>query len=344
MDDLLIFWWTWTWASIWQTAFLGLIIWALDAVLRARVYPQVRFALWSLVLLKFVLSPFFFSPLSITAPYLVEGSVPYILLSGSAMAEHAMLGTRFIEGALWHGVMLTQADAAPIWLGAAAVIWAAVAALLLVTYGRRLRTISAAIEVEADHPLPDHVLPLAEEVAAELRLKRLPRFVVTRYYRVPAVFGLRRPVILLPEPMLERFSETDLRNILRHEFAHIRRGDLLFKHLLLIVQMLNWFNPVAYILRRRMVALQEMCCDMAAVRNMADQRSYRRTLLKSAEYLTRRSGLTTVAAFGFFGQPDSVITRLRWLERDLTRVRMLDYGIPIAIFMTLLKIFVFPMG
>jgi len=42
---------------------------------------------------------------------------------------------------------------------------------------------------------------------------------------VPAVCGLIRPVILLPEALAARLSAAQMEAVLLHELAHVRRGD-----------------------------------------------------------------------------------------------------------------------
>ena len=42
---------------LWQTAVLIAIIWMLDVLIRKWAWPQVRYALWLLVLVKLLLLP-----------------------------------------------------------------------------------------------------------------------------------------------------------------------------------------------------------------------------------------------------------------------------------------------
>ena len=70
-------WWGWMGPMLWQVALLALVVWLVDLVLRRRGWPQVRYALWLLVLLKLVLPPTLTLPTSFTAriPALVEKTV-----------------------------------------------------------------------------------------------------------------------------------------------------------------------------------------------------------------------------------------------------------------------------
>ena len=60
-------WWTWQIAMLWQTAVLIGIIWIVDVAIRKWAHPQVRYALWMLVLVKLLIPPTWTSPASITS-------------------------------------------------------------------------------------------------------------------------------------------------------------------------------------------------------------------------------------------------------------------------------------
>ena len=59
-------WWSWMAAVSVQAAVLILLVGAADMVLRRWAWPQLRYALYLLVLAKLVLGPAFTSPASVT--------------------------------------------------------------------------------------------------------------------------------------------------------------------------------------------------------------------------------------------------------------------------------------
>jgi soluble lytic murein transglycosylase-like protein len=75
----------------------------------------------------------------------------------------------------------------------------------------------------------------------------------------PMTWGVLRPVILLPESA--RFDKA----ILRHELAHVRRGDALVLALAEVTKALQWFNPLVWIAVKRLRAESERACDDAVV-------------------------------------------------------------------------------
>jgi len=110
--------------------------------------------------------------------------------------------------------------------------------------------------------------------------------------------GVLRPLVFLPEHLLQALSDTDLDAILGHELAHIKRCDDLFVCFQLISKSLLFFNPLVWFSGRRITSLRERCCDLLAIRasDLAPQ-SYAESLLRVAE-LHNASGFDSEVAAG----------------------------------------------
>lgn len=99
----------------------------------------------------------------------------------------------------------------------------------------------------------------------------------------PILAGVRRPVVLLPEVLVQAASPEALALICIHELAHRRRRDNL--RLLVEEAVLGglWFNPAAYPLRAGLRAVREEACDALALaaEPRAVRRLYAETLVRS---------------------------------------------------------------
>lgn len=82
----------------------------------------------------------------------------------------------------------------------------------------------------------------------------------------PALLGFVRPRILVPEEMLASMSLSDIRCVLLHELAHIKRKDILINWLSTALLALHWFNPVIWFAFRRLHSDRESACDALALR------------------------------------------------------------------------------
>ena len=76
----------------------------------------------------------------------------------------------------------------------------------------------------------------------------------------PLTWGSRSPIILMPEDALD-WPEAHRRIVLRHELAHIARGDALSQLVAGFVCALYWFHPLVWITERRLRAECERACD-----------------------------------------------------------------------------------
>ena len=77
---------------------------------------------------------------------------------------------------------------------------------------------------------------------------------------VPMVWGLLRPVILLPADA-DNWEPDRQRAVLLHELAHIQRQDWLMQTIAQITYAVYWFSPLVWFAVRRMQAEAERACD-----------------------------------------------------------------------------------
>lgn len=90
------------------------------------------------------------------------------------------------------------------------------------------------------------------------------RVLMSRAVKSPLVFGWFRPCVLVPMQW-EAWPEASRRAVLAHELAHIRRRDLWTHLLVTVARAAYFFNPLVWLLSRRLTHYAEMACDEAAV-------------------------------------------------------------------------------
>jgi beta-lactamase regulating signal transducer with metallopeptidase domain len=94
----------------------------------------------------------------------------------------------------------------------------------------------------------------------------------------PCLHGIRRPAVLLPEE-----DAADPRDVLVHELAHLARRDCLWDLIRRLALATFWFQPLLWVLARRLEATAEEVCDDHVLRHGADRAGYARRLLALAE-------------------------------------------------------------
>ncbi len=100
----------------------------------------------------------------------------------------------------------------------------------------------------------------------------------------PGVFGILRPVLLLPTDVAERLSALQVEALVAHEMVHVRRRDNLWAALHAVVQAIFWFHPLVWWLGARLVAEREQACDEAVLAQGADAGAYAAGILAVCRY------------------------------------------------------------
>jgi beta-lactamase regulating signal transducer with metallopeptidase domain len=126
----------------------------------------------------------------------------------------------------------------------------------------------------------------------------------------PLTWGVRVPVVLLPEDALE-WPEAHGRIVLRHELAHVARGDALTQLAAGLVCAAYWFHPLVWITERRLRTECERACDDYVVSLGTPAPEYAAHLLEVAR---------SARAFGAAGFLSVAMARPSQLEGRLLAV------------------------
>jgi beta-lactamase regulating signal transducer with metallopeptidase domain len=131
-------------------------------------------------------------------------------------------------------------------------------------------------------PASGRVLALCQEVQQRLGLTRAVRYLECGWLQVPSVLGSIRPLVLLPVAALTGLNETQLRAVIAHELAHVRRWDFLVNLFQIFTETLLFYHPAIWWLNRRIRAEREMCCDEIAVSELGNRFEYADALVEYA--------------------------------------------------------------
>lgn len=93
----------------------------------------------------------------------------------------------------------------------------------------------------------------------------------------PAVYGITRPKIILPE----NCPKENIDYIIAHEKVHIRRKDNLWRVIAVVTACLHWFNPLVWLCLKYFFTDMELACDAGVLKKLpADgKKEYAGTLL-----------------------------------------------------------------
>jgi beta-lactamase regulating signal transducer with metallopeptidase domain len=189
-------------------------------------------------------------------------------------------------------VSMSRRTAAPTWI---IYVWAIGGSILLLRliggklYGNWIAGRAPAVEDE-------RILAAVWRVAQRFGIKQQLPVVESDHLKVPFVSGLFRPRLVVPS-LARRWSSERIEAILHHEFAHIKRRDVLVQFLAQIACCIYWINPLTWIMERRLFIERERACDDFAITENIKASDYAEYLMEVMEELgTTRSHVWVMSA------------------------------------------------
>jgi beta-lactamase regulating signal transducer with metallopeptidase domain len=113
----------------------------------------------------------------------------------------------------------------------------------------------------------------------DLGLRRPVELLLSNAVPGPFSVGWLRPRIVLPAEA-RRWSGATVDSVLRHELAHVERGDNALALAASLVAVLHWCDPLAWLVRSRLRREVEQACDDAVLRRGVRASVYARVLLE----------------------------------------------------------------
>lgn len=261
---------------------------------RAR-YPALAHVLWVLTLIA-----------AITPPVLML-SMPVVprtpVLATGASATSASVVDGGLAAVSWIGANLPALLLAT-WIIGSLVVFAA-STQRIIRFGILLR--------RSCRPAAPALQHMAAVVAYELDMRTVPSVHISAARLAPMTWWSGGRVrVVLPEALRTEVGEAQLRWILAHELAHIKRRDHLVRWLEWLASVAFWWNPVVWWARRNLRRDEEDACDALVLRHLQGQpRAYARTLLTVVEVMAAR-GTAPALATG--------LDAARSLEHRFTRI------------------------
>jgi len=253
--------WTAPWLAelinhLWQSSVFAIGAWLLTLALR-RNQARMRYRLWMLASAKFLI-PFSIliaagsglqwrteAHVAQPAYSTVIGEIAEPFLVSALSPPATSVTSRPASPATALSIVRHDEDWLPFLLVA---LWGCGALFLLARWGKSWWQLHVAVRTASPMMFVDEVCVLSTPMRLE-----------------PGVFGIVRPVLLLPQGITERLSSAQLNAIFEHELLHVRRRDNLTAALHMAVEVLFWFCPVVWWIRARLMDERERACDEAVL-------------------------------------------------------------------------------
>ncbi len=157
----------------------------------------------------------------------------------------------------------TLPEAFPVLAAVLWTVWACGFVGVGVSWWIRWRRIAAAVRTGSRVPLPVPIPVICS-----------PSFLA------PGVFGVLRPVLLLPEGIFEHLTPEQWKTLIAHELCHVRHRDNLITMVQMFVETVFWFHPLVWWIGKKIFEERERACDEEVLRMGSEPRAYARSILR----------------------------------------------------------------
>ena len=248
---------------LWQSTIFAAAAWLLALALRQN-HARVRYRLWMLASVKFLI-PF---SLLIAAGGYLRSTIAAPISRPDLSAAMEQIAQPFPQTQAT--VFVAPSFAAPVvaeqqihvWPFILAGLWACGALLLAGRWLLRWRRLRETVRAASPIAIPAGVPVLSSQSLLE-----------------PGVFGIVKPVLLLPAGITNRLTVPQLEAIVVHEMCHVQRRDNLTAALHMLVEAALWFHPMVWWIGMKLVEERERACDEAVLQSSLDAETYAEGIL-----------------------------------------------------------------
>jgi beta-lactamase regulating signal transducer with metallopeptidase domain len=299
-----------------QSSMLIIVLFVLNIFLRKKVRVVLLYSIWMLVLVKLVLPTTLSSPLGLG--YWIGDKVPRVVTEKASSVHkqitsilqrskpvnetvpYAFLTTDLPPvGISPEFIADTSADftaaASPekarlSWHGFAFIGWLIVVITMIVLLIRRMFIVRGLL---AQSKNPDRsMVDIFEQCRKQMGIKRPISLEISPVVVSPSVCGIFRPRILIPQNLPRKLKTDDLRSVLLHELAHIKRGDIWISMIQTILQIAYFYNPLLWMANVIIRKVREQAVDEMVLVAMGEKaEDYPETLLNISRMTFGRPAL-----------------------------------------------------
>lgn len=223
-------------------------------------------------------------PVSIETTFSLAPNAQVVSIEAGAVTSQVLAempaldntANRYLEKYYFEGITVPEQETAQNPMNLIASIWLCGVAVLLVyaavSYIHIRRKVRESVRIEGNIYICDRI-------------------------QTPFIFGVLNPRIYLPSSL----KEVQIKNVVAHEKAHIRRLDYLWKPLGYVLFAVYWFNPfcwLAYILFCRDI---EMACDERVIKDWSAEQKKEYSLVLLSFHVPGKMITVCPLAFGEVG-------------------------------------------
>jgi len=278
------------------SAAIFLVVWLFRTVFSKLLSPQLKYALWFLVVLRLCIPVTFESGLHVFTLPVERAPVTAVApanVDTAPLPDAVQDGSAVLDGGAVAPAPQVDDTQSPIteqpvqrlnWQQWLLIVWAAGFLLVLgasVTLMLQLRSRLMRLGCEPG----EKTLALYEQIKQQMKIRGKVPLLLMPDITSPALTVEPFPRLLLPDRLIFAANAESMAFAMAHELMHYKRRDYLVCLLLLLLRAVYWFNPVTWGLLHLMRLDMETACDSMVVARFDKDRklSYVNLLLALGE-------------------------------------------------------------
>jgi TonB family protein len=177
------------------------------------------------------------------------------------------------------------------------IIWLMGVSYLSMGYCKALLSIYKLPKTQVSEP-EQWLNELFISIKQSLYVSQNVRLLVSKLVDVPMVIGWLKPVILVPVNMVSGLTNEQLKLLIAHELAHVKRYDYFINLIQSLVEVFLFYHPAVKWISKQIRIDREYCCDDIAVKNQNIKIDYAKALLNAEELRPNTIPSMAMAATG----------------------------------------------
>ena len=233
---------------------LGIIVLILRKSFDKKISPTWKFAMWFLVILGLII------PFRIT----IKSENSHKFLISSSIDKIENIKENLITNEIGNIFIY---------------IWITVMCMIFIYYV--ITSIIFKIKIGKKEIKDKKILEILEFTKKEMGVKTKVKLLEQNYKKIPCIYGIFRPKILVTKEILKKDDE-NLKFIFMHELAHLKKHDLILNKILILITTIHWFNPIIWYCFKQIRQDMELKADEMVLNKIKkeEEKTYAKTLVK----------------------------------------------------------------
>lgn len=149
-------------------------------------------------------------------------------------------------------------------------------------YCKELVSINRLSKTQVEMP-EKWMLDIFLAIKISLKVTQNVRLLISKLVDVPIVIGWIKPVVLIPINMVSGLTNEQLKLLIAHELAHVKRHDYFINLIQSLVEVFLFYHPAVKWISKQIRIDREYCCDDIAVNTQNVTIDYAKALLNAEE-------------------------------------------------------------